>query len=212
VRTVDRDSFDKVTVVLLGAIAIVAVAGSLADTRGASVTAAGSAAIVGSTVAPPLSCTFGDLVADYYGGGLGGGNDFGVVRIRNVAAQPCVFTGSAEVAGVDKAGRVVTQTVTYTVRGTIVLTPHAEVVPDGQNGPPPGVVEAVLILGANYRDDPTTPNGLCQNTVVPTAFRVSLAGGARTVANVNHSTPGPNASAFITCRGQLNTPNPILPE
>jgi hypothetical protein len=100
--------------------------------------------------------------------------------------------------------------VSYPVTGTIFLTPHAALLPNMQP-PPTGEVVADLLMSAEYRDDPSSANGLCTaNRVVPAGWRLTLAGGTRTVRNQSHAADSQTEfSRLLTCKGQIDTPTPI---
>jgi len=158
----------------------------------------------------PPACTVAELALDYQGDGAGAGSDFGTIWIRDVAAQPCLLRGPVELTGIDRAGKAVTYTVTYPVHEGPALSPKAVRVPIGTT-PAPGKVVGALLLSAEYRDDPSSLNGLCeQNRVVPAHWRLSLPGGALIVANSSHDPAFPAYSSLLTCRGELNTPSPII--
>jgi hypothetical protein len=69
---------------------------------------------------------------------------------------------------------------------------------------------ANLLLAAEYRDDPTSPNGLCsEHVVVPAFWRLVFPDGTMTVANSSYDPGYPNFSSLQTCRGELDTPQPV---
>ena len=128
-------------------------------------------------------CSLNNLAFDYYGSGASAGNDFGTIRVRDVSTRPCLLRGPIVVAGIDATRRIVTQTVSYPVATALVLTPRADRVPPGDVAPP-GETVGDLMMAASYRDDPSSEDGICRsNLVVPTAWRLSLLRGTRTVAN-----------------------------
>jgi hypothetical protein len=159
--------------------------------------------VMAAPVAP--ACQAAQLALDYYSGGLGGGGDFGTIRLRNVTGRPCALTGTVGVVGIDKAGHVVTQTLTYPVRQPLVLTANALRVPDGQN-PPLGETVALLILGAQY----TNAGGACVgDEVTPAAWRLSFADGTLTVPNISNDPEGDGFASLLTCGGHLDNADPI---
>jgi len=159
--------------------------------------------VLAAPVAP--SCKTAQLAIDYYGGGLGGGSDFGTIRLRNITAQPCALTGTVGVVGIDNVAHAVTQELTYPVRQPLVLTANAPRVPEGQN-PPLGETDALLILGANY----TNAGGACVgDEVTPAAWRLSLADGTLTVPNISNDPGGDGFASLVTCGGHLDIADPI---
>ena len=160
------------------------------------------------------SCAVGQLALDYYGKTTRRGNDFALIRMRNVATQRCTFTGPIEVTGIDSAGGADTSTLAYSVTSPFVLSPNAVRV-SVTGPPPPGEVVADLSLAADYRDDPSSPNALCnRHGVTPSSWRLTFPDGTRTVANLALTpTPGSSGSSGLaTCRGQLNPSTPVKPE
>jgi hypothetical protein len=159
-------------------------------------------------------CAVGQLTLDYYGKIALRGNDFALIRIRNVATQRCTLTGPILVTGINSGGGADTPTLTYPITNLIVLSPNAlRVAVTG--GPPPGEVVADLSLAADSRRDPSSSNGLCnRHGVTPSSWRLTFPTGTRTVANTA-STPTPGTSgstSLATCRGQLNPSTPVSPE
>lgn len=161
-----------------------------------------------TSTAVAAACRLSQLGLRYLGGGAGAGNDFGTIVIRDIAARPCRLTGPVVLHGVDANGNADTQSVSYTVDRGLVLSPNAP--PDAGYQPPPGVVVAVLQVAASYRDDPTSPNGLCiQHTVVPASWVLRFPAGLRAVPNTSSDTGYPGFASLRTCRGQLDLPTPI---
>ena len=156
-------------------------------------------------------CRAQHLSLTYYGGGAGAGNDFGAIQIRNVGGEPCQLLGPIQLIGLDRHGNPVTQALTYAVGSNLNLSPRAAAHPPGQ--PPTGDVTASLSVAAYYRDDPSSPNGLCQQRrVIPALWRVRFRDGSRNVANASIDLGYPAFSSLITCGGQLDTPSPISTE
>ncbi|MGO9875781.1 MAG: hypothetical protein ACLPVY_18520, partial [Acidimicrobiia bacterium] len=63
---------------------------------------------------------------------------------------------------------------------------------------------------AGYRNDPTSPDGLCHgnHVIVPAFWQLALLGGTRSVANISHD-PDPQWPRLLTCRGEIDTPGRI---
>jgi hypothetical protein len=160
---------------------------------------------------PVPICQFGALAFDFYVGGASTGNDFATIRIRDVGAQPCMYEDPVDLVGTDARGEVVTQRLHSTVGSPIFLTAHTARIPDNAEAPLPSGIADVLIA-AEYRDAATS-DGLCHTPVIPAFFRLTLPGGTRTVANVSRGVPqAVTQNGFVTCSGQLDTPDPITPE
>jgi hypothetical protein len=158
------------------------------------------------TTAP--ACSLDGLALDYVGGGGATGNDFGTIRLRDVGASACLLEGPIIVAGIDAAGRVVTQTLSDPVAEGLVLTPGTPRRRPGQVAPR-GETVADLRLIAPYRDDPTSVDGLCLNhEVVPVQWRVALGDRTKLVRNAGYDRHNPTNefSSLVTCRGRLGPP------
>ena len=164
---------------------------------------------VPATAALYSPCRVGDLAFVYYGGGAGAGSEFGTIRIRNVSARPCGLSGSVIVSGISATGTVDTQIVSYPVAGTIRLTARTPTLADMQP-PPAQEVVADLEMSTEYRDDPTSRDGLCHanHVVVPASWRVTLAGGTQTVPNYSYDSD-PQWPHLLTCNGEVSTPSAI---
>jgi hypothetical protein len=166
-------------------------------------------------VRPAPACTAGQLALSYLGGGAGAGNDFGSVVVRDDSPRPCTLTGPLRLVGTGKAGRPVTQPVTFPVAGVAVLSPATGPVSQRiiVGGSPQSAVHgafvASLALGAEYRDGPpSVDHGYCEPLwVIPAAWRVTLPHGqALTVANADRFNPvgfGGSSGGLVTCRGEL---------
>lgn len=162
-----------------------------------------------SPTPPAAPCAGGALAIDFHGGGEGTGNDFATIVIRNTGSVVCQLNGPVLLAGRDTSGAVDTQVLRYSTAPGLVLTGNTQPVAEGQEVPP-GI--GVLTLVAEYRDDPTSPNGLCvAHRVVPTSWRITWADGTTTaVANHDpHQAVRLGESQFLTCRGLLGTAEPI---
>jgi hypothetical protein len=171
-------------------------------------------------VQPAPACTVGQLALSYLGGGAGAGNDFGSVVVRDDSPRPCTLTGPLHLAGTDKAGRPVTQQVTFPVAGVAVLSPATGPVSQRitVGGSPQsaarGAFVAGLALAAEYRDGPASvDHGYCEPLwLIPAAWRVTLPHGqALTVANADRYNPvgfGGSSGGLVTCRGELGGTRP----
>ncbi|HEY6276240.1 MAG TPA: hypothetical protein VIX86_07895, partial [Streptosporangiaceae bacterium] len=135
-------------------------------------------------VRPAPACTARQLAAGFTGAQPGAGNDMGSIVVRDIGAVPCTLPGPLRLTGLGVAGRPVTGTVSSTVAGPAVLSPGAA--PVSRLGRlAPGELVGTLLLAAEYRDDPASPDGLCTaHQVAPARWRITLpAGPAITVPN-----------------------------
>jgi hypothetical protein len=164
---------------------------------------------------PAPACTAGQLALSYLGGGAGAGNDFGSVVVRDDSPRPCTLSGPLRLVGTGKAGRPVTQRVTFPVAGVAELSPATGPVSQRitVGGSPRsaarGAFVGALALQAEYRDGPASvDHGYCEPLwVIPAAWRVTLPDGyALTVANADRTNPpgfGGSSGGLVTCRGEL---------
>jgi len=162
-------------------------------------------AIVAVRVAP--ACQASQLRLTYRAGGVGAGSDFGQVMFRDVAGAPCRLAGQVQLTGVGPAGQHVTNTVTASIAGPGVLGAVTAPVRDLASPPPDAMVYAWSIV-AEYRDDATSPDGLCAEHVIPRDWRVQLPGGS-TIVIPNADSGSPfrllgSSGGLVTCRGRLS--------
>jgi hypothetical protein len=150
---------------------------------------------------PVRRCEVASLTLDYLAGGADMGDDFGDIVIRTAGSLPCTLIGPITVIGLDAAGRADTTTVHFRTAPAFVLTPHPATVPHGQPEPV-GTVVGDLGVFAEYRDDPTSRDGLCErHRVIPTTWLVTFTDGRQlTVANQDDQVGEP---ALLTCFGRL---------
>jgi hypothetical protein len=134
-------------------------------------------------------CRASQLAAQFGMGGVGTGNMFGTILLRNVSATACSMEGAQRFYGVDAQGRRVTVNHFNQLQSLarVVLPPPTPVSLPGVS-PTPGAYLEILIMGA-YRDDWTTAgeNGLCTaaSEVMPARFVVTI--GAVTLRLPNYS-------------------------
>jgi hypothetical protein len=150
-------------------------------------------------------CRASELRLSYRAGGAGAGSDFGEILLRDVTSAPCHVGGRLQITGVNANGRPATNTVTATIAAPGVLTPDTPAVHD-LAPVPPGVL--AWLLQAAYRDDGTSPNGLCAaHYVIPARWRVRLPDGS--VVLVPNADSGSQLrlvsshAGLVTCRGRL---------
>jgi hypothetical protein len=199
--------------VALGSIAVLAVACSQSpNVRSTAVTSSrGAAGPPISSSAPAASaktCAVDDVALDFYGGGGATGNDFGTIRIRDIASSPCTLRGPIVVTGLDQRGRAVTHALSYPVARSLVLSRRARPVPV-EGVAPPWERVADLMMDASYRDDPASPDGLCRaHRVVPDSWKLSFGGGTKRARNASYDPRNPTNefASLVTCYGEINTP------
>lgn len=157
-----------------------------------------------------VQCDPSRLALAYYAGGPAAGNDGATIRIANHTGSNCLLLGPITVAGVDAAQRAVTNMLTYRVQQHLVLTAHAVMPAPGRRSAA-GRVTADLRLIAHYRDEPTSPDGLCDHhRVIPDAWHLGFPDGThRTLRNYGKDPAHPDFTGLVTCRGRLGTPDPI---
>jgi len=168
-----------------------------------------------SATSSPLGaapCTPRDLRLSYRGGGLGTGNDFGEIVVRDVGVTPCALSGSVSVQALRTPnGPLITIYGGGTnLRGPstfpagLILTPNAP--PDVGTTPlPTNVTEAAISLQGGERDDPKT-GAMCATSdeVTPGDWKVEMAGSTFVVAN-RQEPPGPDGPAgLFACRANFN--------
>ena len=142
-------------------------------------------------------CTPTDLNMQFEFGGIGAGNAIGMVLVRDTAPWPCTVQGQVRVTGVGGSGRTVTSSVTYRLSAPLVLSAETPRLEPGRPLPLSALVLSLAIV-AEYRDDPTEPDGLCtRHSVVPTTWRVDLMGKTYHVGNASADGQMP------TCRGRI---------
>jgi hypothetical protein len=147
---------------------------------------------------------------NYYDGGAGMGTDFGLIRLRNTAKAPCTLTGRVGLVGLNTTGASDTAKLIYHVPGLLTLTARTVNIQEGHE-PAPGITVADIQIEAEYRDQPHGgASGLCSRRVIPARWRVTLATGSDTVANIDHRAPYTFLRRLLTCAGKLNTPAPIV--
>lgn len=163
--------------------------------------------VMSAHVAP--ACSIGELALNYYGGGVGMGNDFGMILIRDVGPKPCLLQGPIGIVGTDATGKDITHRLRYPVAAGLVLSSRAQRVPVGEE-PPLGEVIGELGLSAEYRDGPYPPSYLCVgHDVTPRFWRLSFPFGTVTVRNASRDPGYPAYSSLLTCNGELNPPGTV---
>jgi hypothetical protein len=156
-------------------------------------------------VRPEPACTASQLRLDYRGGQPGAGSDFGALVLRDVSARPCRVAGPVRITGVSSAGHPVTLTLLSQVLAPGVLSPQVT------SAIPAGSLAQEVSLTAEYRDDPSSPDGNCtSHWVIPARWSVRLPGG--TTVSARNADPADQAKlvrsgGFVTCRGRFSLPS-----
>ncbi len=128
---------------------------------------------------------------------------FGGFVVRNVGPTECQLSAPISLVGLDAAGRVVTNTLRYTVAPDTLLTPRAPPVLPGAN-PPTGVFLGTVPVVSDPRDD-NTPDGLCHTLVTPATWHLTIDGAARNVPNRVPPNPSFKTAGLPTCRGRITS-------
>jgi hypothetical protein len=166
-------------------------------------------------VAPEPPCRASQLTVTYRGAQPGAGNDLGSMVVADRSHWPCRLTGPLHVVGVNGAGHPVTSNLTYPVAQQAVLSPGAPAIASQESLATS--LAGWILLAAEYRDDPSAPNGLCTaHYVIPATWRITLPGGVLSVRNavprdripagLGSRTWSPHL-AMVTCRGRMGTPS-----
>ena len=161
--------------------------------------------------ARPAACGRAQLRLNYRGSVPGAGNDLGTIVVSD-QGRPCWLAGPITLTGLNKTGRPVTATITYRKVGRMAKAGGR---PASQHGTVlrPGLVASISVW-AEYRDDPASPNGMCTaHQLEPATWRLRLASGAAlTVPNADPAGFGSLTAdhGLLTCRGQLDRPQPIV--
>jgi len=182
---------------------------------GATLAAAGHGTASGAGGEP---CRTRQLGFAYTGSAAGACNDFGSIVVWDKSGTACALPGPVRVTGLNRAGHRVTERQKLGVSGTDVLAAHG-------SGPLWSArrgtyyrrddTVAVVVLAAEYRDDPAGPDGLCTGHQIEAAtWRVTLASAAvGLVTNSYQHGPSvrtlPANHGLLTCRGELDRPTPV---
>jgi hypothetical protein len=185
-------------------------------TAGTAVT--GTAITATASRAKLPACTPRTLGFTYVGGLAGAGNDFGTIVAWDTSASACALTNPIRIGGLNRAGRRITRTERFQVTGPDVLTASGSAPVRGLRLKR-GETAAFITLSADYRDDPAGNGGLCspRHQIEPAIWLISFArGGPKRIANADPAEGRqrvrglPGNHGLLTCRGELNTPAPIV--
>ena len=132
--------------------------------------------LAGAPDAPP--CTGAQLAGRYHAGGRATGSNFGSIRIRDRGPAPCRLAGPLRIAGRDRRGRRVTDSLAVPVTGPAVLVPRTTQTPT-VGDITYGDFAADIGLSANARDDPATGGACNEHQLTPDDWRIKPARAAR---------------------------------
>jgi hypothetical protein len=146
----------------------------------------------------------------FRGGGLGTGNDFGSIVIRNIGAAPCRLDGSANVVALN--GRqhplqLFRSPASVEVPPGLVLSVNAPAWL-GSHLPAEGVVMGVVDIMGGERDNPRSGQ-ICaaSDEVTPAYWQVTMLGHSWTVANKDPGagpTDQPQVPSSYACLGNFS--------
>ena len=132
------------------------------------------------------------------------GYDAGTIVIWDRSARACRLAAPLRLAGLDRHGHQVTNSIRYGVAGDAMLTARG-IRPDQQGSGKPGERIASVHVNAEYRDDPVTGGLFTAHQVEPATWRLWLPSGTSiTAPNANprgRNITGDNG--LTTCRGRL---------
>ena len=203
------------TAVVLVSLVLVSIMGWAASRARAP--AVPSIAVATTKPAPlsPPACVPAQLGLAYLAGAPAGDTNFGTIAIWDQSARPCTLTGPIVVSGRDTAWHVMTTVLTYQVTVGTTLSaggsqPRAGMRLTG------GERAAPLIVSAGYKYDALRRYRTCTRRTEPAAWQLTFgSSGALTVANADPAAPARNGHpltanhGLLTCRGVLNTPQPV---
>jgi hypothetical protein len=151
-------------------------------------------------VGPALPCRAGQLAGRYWQGGVGTGDEFGSIVLFDTSSRPCSLSGTVTLLGLDARGRPATVAATGPLEPPLTLSPRATAA-DLQKRPV-AALAASIGFGADVRDDPTAPNGLCySHETYPATWSVALPG--QRAVRVANGGPG-SGGRFSTCHRRLS--------
>jgi hypothetical protein len=157
-----------------------------------------------TAVGPAPPCSASQLAASYLGGSPGAGNFLGVIAIRDISPRACLLAGPIRVVGLGRSGLPDTSAVAPLIGFQAILSPRAAALPADGTWPPADVVATIQLI-AEYRDDPSSPDGLCtSHQVIPAAWQITLPVAQMRITDTFHG-PGSflPSGGFLTCRGRL---------
>lgn len=159
-------------------------------------------------------CLASQLAGQFWLGGVGTGNMFGTIVMRNISSTACSMEGNQRTYGVATNGARVTTSLQSPPLPLerVVLPPHTPAASPETDLTPRAYLE-IFLIGA-YRDDPTGSSTayLCTaaNEVTPARFVVTI--GLATLRVVNYDpVPGwANMHAIEGCHGAIGAGSAFL--
>jgi hypothetical protein len=156
-------------------------------------------------------CTPRQLKLNYLGGGPNGGEESGVIVLRDDSPRPCRLPGPVRLTGLNAEGAPVTKTVIGKVVTPSVLGPRAK--ERREQLPPAGTLAEEVGLDLRYRYVPGSHIGPCPaHHVVPAVWRFTLPGGEIVkIANSDPADPQKlvKSGGFVTCAGRFSLTGPV---
>jgi hypothetical protein len=136
-------------------------------------------------------CVAGDVNVVYRGGEMGSGNDFGSLNLLNTAPTACRLPSTTlTITPLDSAGRAMETGAGWRRTadvGGLVLSARGAVPANGA-AVRSGDQWAQVLLGGNFRDDPSSADGLCPANEIVRPAQCRLRGFLdRTVENIDPS-------------------------
>jgi hypothetical protein len=159
-------------------------------------------------------CLSNQLATQFILGGVGTGNMFATILVRNTSPTACSMEGTQDVYGVDTQGVRVTvaQTNPPAPLARVVLPPRTPATSPGAS-PTPSAYLMILLVGA-YRDDFTdaSTNGLCTATheVTPARFVVTIDSVMLQVANYQTVSGWAGSHSIYGCHGAIGVGGAFL--
>ena len=148
-------------------------------------------------------CPPAQLIARFQAGGLGAGNDFGNIEIRNVGPARCRIAGRVRFAAYFASGL---RDVNAVTRRRTVVSAVLPVESQWRQRPRRSGLLDVIISG-EYRDDPNQPDGLCRPVDEGHPLNLVVRIGERGFTVTNYSPrrrdPAYNLTWVEGCHGDL---------
>jgi hypothetical protein len=147
------------------------------------------------------SCRRRNLVARFAGGGLGTGNDFGEIVIRNAGPSACRIAGAVTFTAFLPNRSVDRNAVPNRPLPRVDVVLPAKMAPYRDGKEYAGYL-AAEVMGPE-RDDPTQPTGLCreQDKLAPAVLRLTI--GRLTFTVTNSDARSVQVTQVYGCHGRV---------
>jgi hypothetical protein len=149
-----------------------------------------------------VACISLELGAKFVGGGFGGGNDFGGIRVWNPGPRPCRLSGAITFTAYYADG-----TVDRNAVPNRPVPPLSVTLPGGMIRPRHGAADSsayvIAFLMGPERDGPTQPDALCrtQDKLSPAALVLSI--GTVTLRVANNDPGAAQITTVYGCHGRV---------